>query len=71
YKADGIVRYKDLEIMLVEACGAYGNVAMSKIQFDLHKGLYACFTMLRTIAVKYKYASLDSFKNFSILFLHS
>ncbi|CEP15427.1 hypothetical protein [Parasitella parasitica] len=71
FKADGIVRYKDLEIMLVEVCGVYGNVAMSKTQFDRHKGLYACLAMLRTIAVKYKSASLATFQNLQILFLHT
>lgn len=71
FKADGIVRYNGLEIMLVEACGVYGNVAMSKIQFDRHKGLYACLAMLKTIAVKYKYASLPTFQNLRILFLHT
>lgn len=71
FKADGIVRYKDLEVMLVEACGVYGNVSMSKIQFDRHKGLYACLAMLRTIAVKYKYASLSTFQSLQILFLHT
>lgn len=71
YKADGIVRHKELEIMLVEACSVYGNGAMSKIQFDRHKGLYACLAMLRTIAVKYKYASLNTFENLRIPFLHS
>lgn len=61
YKADGIVRYKEVEVILVEACGAYGNNAMSKIQFDCHKGLYACLAMLRTIAIKYKHASTNTF----------
>jgi hypothetical protein len=71
FKADGIARYKDLEIMLVEACGVYGNVSMSKIQFDRHKGIYACLAMLRTIAVKYKYASLSTLQSLQILFLHT
>jgi hypothetical protein len=71
FNADGIVQYKDLEIVLVEACGVYGNVAMSKIQFDRHKGLCACLAMLRTIAVKYKYASLPTFQNLRILFVHT
>jgi hypothetical protein len=71
FKADGIVRYKDMEIMLVETCGVYGNSAMSKIQFDRHKGLYACLAMLRTLAIKYKYASISNFQDVRILFLHT
>ncbi|KAI8091796.1 hypothetical protein BDF21DRAFT_410228 [Thamnidium elegans] len=57
--------------MLVETCGVYGNVAMLKIQFDRHKGLYACLAMLCTIVVKFKYASLSTFNNIKIIFLHS
>jgi hypothetical protein len=38
YKADGIIRYREMEIMIVEACGHYGNLLMSKIQFDRQKG---------------------------------
>ncbi|KAG2236168.1 hypothetical protein INT48_003787 [Thamnidium elegans] len=71
FKADGIVRHKESEIMLVETCGVYGNVAMLKIQFDRHKGLYACLAMLCTIVVKFKYASLSTFNNIKIIFLHS
>ncbi|KAF1802940.1 hypothetical protein FB192DRAFT_1071138 [Mucor lusitanicus] len=61
-----------MEIMLVEACGVYGNTAMFKIQFDRHKGLYACLAMLRTIALKYKYTSLlATFQDLRILLLHT
>jgi hypothetical protein len=46
YKADGIVRYNNMEIMIMEACDGFGNMLASKIQFDLHKGLYECLAML-------------------------
>jgi hypothetical protein len=71
YKADGIVRYRDMEIMIVEACGQYGNLLMSKIQFDRHKGLYGALSMLRTIALKFRYASLLTFQKLEILFVHT
>ncbi|KAI8878847.1 hypothetical protein K501DRAFT_194939, partial [Backusella circina FSU 941] len=56
------------ELMLIEVCGIYGTTAMPKIQFDRHNGLYACLAMLRTVAIKYKYASLATFQNLRILF---
>jgi hypothetical protein len=71
YKADGIVRYDDMEIMIMEACGGFGNMLASKIQFDRHKGLYGCLAMLRCFSLKYKYGSLSTFEKLEILFLHT
>ncbi|KAI8885698.1 hypothetical protein K501DRAFT_270466 [Backusella circina FSU 941] len=76
YKIDirviiNIKRYRNEEIIIIEDCNVFDNVLMSKIQFKDHKGLCGTFTMLRVIALKYRYTFLTTFKKIAILFLHT
>ncbi|KAF7722075.1 hypothetical protein EC973_003724 [Apophysomyces ossiformis] len=65
YNADGVIRLRGLletEIMIVETSGSFDKRDKTKISFDLHKGMFGLLSMLKTIADKYEYASIESFK---------
>ncbi|KAI7898051.1 uncharacterized protein BX663DRAFT_582987 [Cokeromyces recurvatus] len=73
YKADGIIfsnRYSDLEILLTEVSNSYKSKDNGKVSFDHHKAMFGMLSMLRTIAMKYKHASFNTFKKVKIHFLH-
>lgn len=71
YLADGIVTFLSNEMMIIEACGAFGTTSMSKVQFDRHKGAYGLLGMLKTIADKFQFASLPTFEKLEVCFLHT
>ncbi|KAI8091240.1 uncharacterized protein B0P05DRAFT_462896 [Gilbertella persicaria] len=65
YKADGVIRLAqedDLEILVLETAGAFGHDDHAKAAFDNSKGMFASLAMLKTIADKYKFASVTEFK---------
>ena len=64
YKADGIIRLfrmKDLELLLLEKSGHYGNCNQTKISFDHHKGVYGACAMLKQIAIEFDCGHLSHF----------
>ena len=70
YKADGIVRDKDeQEVMIVETAGPFKKDDPRKIAFDSSKGMFALLAMLKTIADKHAFASCESFKKLELLYL--
>lgn len=71
YHADGIVRFIKDEIFIIEICGAYGNTLMSKIQFDRHKATYGLLAMLKCLAEKYEYGSIETFQKLEMMFIHT
>ncbi|CEP17439.1 hypothetical protein [Parasitella parasitica] len=71
YKADGILRYQDNEILLVELCGAFKSTSRSKLQFDRHEGMYGVLGMLKHIRKQHCYASLDTFNKLKIFFIYT
>ncbi|KAG1050841.1 hypothetical protein G6F43_006907 [Rhizopus delemar] len=69
YKADGIIRleaYKDLEVLILETAGAFGHEDHAKTAFDNSKGMFALLAMLKTIADRYKHASVEEFSKLKL-----
>ncbi|KAG1463133.1 hypothetical protein G6F46_009645 [Rhizopus delemar] len=72
YKADGIIRleaYKDLEVLILETAGAFGHEDHAKTAFDNSKGMFALLAMLKTIADRYKHASVEEFSKLKLYFV--
>ncbi|KAI8380415.1 hypothetical protein EDC96DRAFT_490920 [Choanephora cucurbitarum] len=70
YKADGVVRIADdAEILLVETAGPFGLDNPTRLSFDNSKGMFGLLAMIKTIADKYSYASMATFKKLKLLFL--
>ncbi|KAI8334726.1 hypothetical protein BC941DRAFT_356201 [Chlamydoabsidia padenii] len=73
YKADGIIKVNtlfDLEIMVLETSSRFGNRDRTKHSFDLHKAMFGLLAMLKTIADQFEYASIESFEQLKIYFVH-
>lgn len=71
YKTDGTLVFKNLEILLTESSGPFLNQLRSKYNFDLHKGIFGCLAMLKLIADKYEYASLNTSELLKVHLLHA
>ncbi|KAI9356894.1 hypothetical protein BD770DRAFT_443995 [Pilaira anomala] len=74
YKADATISlydYKNLEVLLLETSGYFGNKDSSKISFDHHKGLFGALSMLKAIADNYEYGSIQTFKDVKVFFTHA
>ncbi|KAI9304531.1 hypothetical protein BJ944DRAFT_278246, partial [Cunninghamella echinulata] len=74
YNADGIVRLENksnLETMILETSDNLGNNDNTKISFDLHKSMFGLLAMMKTIADKHEYATLDSFKKLKLYVIHA
>jgi hypothetical protein len=71
YKADGILKYHDDEILLLKLCGAFKSTSRAKLQFGRHKEMYGVLGMLKYISEKHCYASLDNFSKLKIYFVHT
>lgn len=74
YKSDGLLKLfglKEIEVLLVEVSGCFGNTDTSKLRFDHHKGMFGVVAMLKSIADHYSYASIESFENVKVFFLNA
>lgn len=74
YMADGIISLYELdklEVLLLETSGHYNNKDASKISFDHHKGLFSTLSMIKAIAEKYSFGSVEAFKKVKVFFLHT
>lgn len=74
YKADGVVRLQEAhnwEICLVEVSGVYLNQDTRKIYYDHHKANYGCLAVIKTIADRFKYASIEVFEDLKVYFVHA
>lgn len=74
YKADGIISLYELDklkVLLLETSGHYNNKDASKISFDHHKGLFGTLSMIKAIAEKYSFGSVEAFKKVKVFFLHA
>ncbi|KAG0795861.1 hypothetical protein G6F16_010691 [Rhizopus arrhizus] len=72
YKADGIIRlerYMNLEVLILETAGAFGHEDYTKTAFDNSKGMFALLSMLKTIADRYKHASVEEFSKLKLYFV--
>ncbi|KAL9555865.1 hypothetical protein MBANPS3_002147 [Mucor bainieri] len=67
YKADG--NLDDFEVLILETAGPFSAEDNEKISFDNSKGMFALLAMLKTIADKYKYASVEDFKKVKLYLL--
>lgn len=71
YKADGIFQYNKFEIGIVEISGPFGNPNRSKFQFDFHKAMYGCMSIMWDIVNTYHYGTIQTFEELEIHFIHS
>ncbi|ORZ07336.1 hypothetical protein BCR42DRAFT_152556 [Absidia repens] len=73
YLADGTVYIQDsnLEILLLEASGAYGNRDITRNAYDHVKGAFGLYTMIKAILLKYPCADPTLLNKTSVLFLHA
>ncbi|EIE90190.1 hypothetical protein RO3G_14901 [Rhizopus delemar RA 99-880] len=72
YKADGIIRLAelgDLEVLVLETAGAFGNDDHAKESFDNSKGMFALLAMLETVADHYKFAPIEEFRKLKLYFV--
>lgn len=70
YTSDSLFKLfglKDIELLLVEVSGCFNNKV--KLNFDYHKGMFGALAMIKSIADKYEYASIDQFEKAKVLFL--
>ncbi|KAG1047364.1 hypothetical protein G6F43_010184 [Rhizopus delemar] len=70
YTSDSLFKLfglKDIELLLVEVSGCFNNKV--KLNFDYHKGMFGALEMIKSIADKYEYASIDQFEKAKVLFL--
>jgi hypothetical protein len=74
YKADGVVRideFDDLEVLVLETAGPFGNDDHAKISFDNSKEMFALLAVLKKITDIYKYASVDEFRKLKLYLVQS
>lgn len=74
YKTDGMIKLfglKNLELLLLETSGHFSNSDNVKIKLDHHKGIYGILAMLKCIADKYSFASVEKFSRVKVFFLHA
>ncbi|RCH92266.1 hypothetical protein CU097_012392 [Rhizopus azygosporus] len=74
YKADGVFRLLKLcniEVLLLEASGAYGSTDKTKKPFDHHKGMFDMLPMLKSTLDEFRYASVEIFDEVKVLFIHA
>ncbi|GAA5802685.1 hypothetical protein HPULCUR_008159 [Helicostylum pulchrum] len=74
YLADGIIKLfglKNLDILLLETSNHFGCTDKPKINFDHHKDLFGALAMLKNIADEFPFASLATFRQCKVFFLHA
>ncbi|CAO3679486.1 unnamed protein product [Rhizopus stolonifer] len=74
YKTDGMIKLfglKNLELLLLETSGHFSNRDNVKIKLDHHKGIYGILAMLKCIADKFTFASVEKFSRVKVFFLHA
>lgn len=72
YKADGVIRLQSmdyLEILVLETAGSFAKKDDRKVAFDNAKGMFALLAMLKTIADRYRYGTVDTFQQLKLYFL--
>lgn len=57
----------DVELMLVETAGRFGNGDAAKATLYNSKGMFALLAMLKSIADKFDFASCEKFKEVKLL----
>lgn len=71
FKADGVVKCGDIELLLLETSGHYGVRDDNRFGQDHVKGAFGCLTFLRRILKTYYYATEDSMRMLKVLFVHA
>ena len=69
--ATACLEAQGIELLLMEASGAFNNNNLSKHVHDHVKGAFGCCSMLNAILKKYEYADEKFVKNLSVVFLHA
>jgi hypothetical protein len=70
YKADGIYRYQTIEFCINEISGPFNNKLRSKYQFDFHKAMYGCMSIMWDIVQNFYLATFTTLEELDIYFLH-
>lgn len=74
YNADGVIRLHalyDFEILLLETSGCFQNKNERKISFDNIKGMFALLAMMKAVADKFSYASVQLFQRLKLYFIQA
>ena len=74
YLADGIIKLFDLmghKILLLETSSYFGYINKSNVNFDHHKCLFGTLVMLKNIADELQFASMETFCNCKVFFVHA
>ena len=71
YKADGIFSYNDIEFSINEISGPFKNNDKRKYQFDYHKALYGCLSMIWCIVQKFYFAEFETLEKLQVFFIHA
>ncbi|ORZ04103.1 hypothetical protein BCR42DRAFT_338859, partial [Absidia repens] len=74
YKADGVIRVDSmfgLEVVLLETSSGFGHGDQTKASFDFHKAMFGLLAMLKSVADQFEGASLGSFRQFKVYFVHA
>lgn len=70
-KADGIVKYDDIEFCLLDTSGPFGISDNGSFVSDHVKGLFGALTFLRNILKTYYYATEDTLLELKVIFVHA
>ncbi|KAF7720617.1 hypothetical protein EC973_006929 [Apophysomyces ossiformis] len=73
YYADaiGYLEAAGIEVLLMEASGAFNHTNLSKHVYDHIKGAFGSCTMLTAMLKKYEYADAKLLEDLSVVFLHA
>ncbi|CAO3666788.1 unnamed protein product [Rhizopus stolonifer] len=71
YKSDGLIRVygiKQLELLVLETSGHFGNTGKVKVNFDHHKGMFGLLAMLKCIVDEFHFAAVEIFCKVKVFF---
>lgn len=74
YNADGAIRLHelyDLETLLLETAGSFQSKDERKISFGNIKGMFALLAMMKTVADRFDYTSVELFKKLKLYFVQA
>lgn len=66
-----LFEYNELEVLLLETSGCYGNTNVTKIDFDNHKAMNGMLAMLEDNATLYQFASIEHFYDLKVYFMQA
>lgn len=72
YKADGVVRSKSSdEVLVLETSSADNSTSNKKVSFDHYEAMFSLLAMMKTLAEEWEYAFLDHLEKLKLHFIHA